>query len=96
MNIVLVICVVSLRWILCVCHDVECAMKKFFKNLKKKDATSTAAKIVIAFCSPSHLGQESAKRSFGLRVKLPPVNPFITHGESFTQFPNAERQAVKL
>ena len=29
--------------------------------------------IVIAFYSPSCLGQETAKRLFGLRVKLPPV-----------------------
>ena len=35
--------------------------------------------IIIAFCSPSYLGQETAKRPFGPRVKLPPAHMSITH-----------------
>ena len=34
--------------------------------------------IIIAFCSPSYLGQETAKRPFGPRVKLPPAHMSIT------------------
>ena len=40
--------------------------------------------IVITFYSPSCLGQETAKGSFGLRVKLPPAHLSTTHGGGFT------------
>ena len=41
--------------------------------------------IVITFYSPSCLGQETAKGSFGLRVKLPPAHLSTTHDGGFTQ-----------
>ena len=42
------------------------------------------AVMVITVCSPSRLGQEITKGSFGLRVKLPPARLSTTHGGSFT------------
>ena len=53
--------------------------------------------IVITFYSPSCLGQETAKESFSLRVKLPPAHLSTTHGGGFTlSLFIAERQAGKL
>ena len=39
---------------------------------------------LITFYSPSFLGQETAKESFGLRVKLPPAHLSTTHGGALT------------
>ena len=40
--------------------------------------------IVITFYSPSCVGQKTAKRFFGLRVKLPPAHLSTTLGGGFT------------
>ena len=43
------------------------------KNLGSNPTINDRAVTVIAFYSPSCLGQETAKGPFGLLVKLPPV-----------------------
>ena len=50
--------------------------------------------IVIAFHSPTCLGQETTKGPFGLRVKLPPV--YYTRERLHTVPFITERQAGKL
>ena len=45
--------------------------------------TSNAKKLSLKFYSPTCLGQETAKGPFGLRVKLPSVHLFTTHGGGF-------------
>ena len=55
------------------------------KTIKKNpNIQASYIVIVITFYSPSCLGQETAKRPFVLRVKLPPAHLSTTHDGSFT------------
>ena len=62
----------------------------------QKDATQVVIKevIVITFCSPRCLDQETVKEPYSLRVKLPPV--YHTRSRLHTVSLTAERQAGKL
>ena len=53
-------------------------------NTISKSILQICNKFVITFYSPSCLGQETAKGSFGLRVKLPPAHLSTTHDGGFT------------
>ena len=52
------------------------------KEKRKKDCS--ICNIVIAFYSPNILGQETAKKCFGLRLKMPPAHLSTAHGGGFT------------
>ena len=52
--------------------------------LLPKTSMISAIVIVTTFHSPSCLGQATAKRLFGLQVKLPPAHLSTTHGGGFT------------
>ena len=64
----------------------------FFKIIEFELSEPGPPVIVIAFYSPSCLGQETVKGHFGLRVKLPPAHRWGLHTDSLI----AERQAGKL
>ena len=59
-------------------------------SVKSPYPFAVAKQIVITFCSANCLGKETAKETFGLRVKLPPAH------QSSTLSGVAERQARKL
>ena len=66
-------------------------------NQCEEHQNKTVYVILITFYSPSCLGQETAKETFGLRVKLPPAHPvYHTRWRLHTVPLIAERQAGKL
>ena len=64
-------------------HDSVVMKRKLLKKAKLSIFNKTVV-IVITFYSPHCLGQETAKRPFGLRVKLPPAHLSTTRGGGFT------------